>query len=137
MKFIVNSQVFAKQLQAISGVITNNNTVPIITCFHFHLDEGKLIAKATDLETTIITTIEVESGKLDGLTDIAVPSRLLLDILKNMDDAPLTFIVDDNNFSIKSFLVKASITLLATTPTHILRCLLWRILLPPTSLLLY
>lgn len=101
MKFIVNSQVFAKQLQAISGVITNNNTVPIITCFHFHLDEGKLIAKATDLETTIITTIEVESGSLDGLTDIAVPSRLLLDILKNMDDAPLTFIVDDNNFSIE------------------------------------
>ena len=40
MKFIINSQVFLKNLQAISGVITGNNTVAILNCFHFKLNEN-------------------------------------------------------------------------------------------------
>ena len=100
MKFIVNSQLFVKQLQAISSVITTNNTVPIINCFHMHLDDGLLTVRATDLGTTMITKIEVESNT-SGLCDIAVPSRLLLDILKSLDDVPMTFSVDDKTYSIE------------------------------------
>lgn len=100
MKFIINSLLFSKQIQSISGVITNNNTVPIINCFLFHLDENLLTIRATDLETTLVTKIEVESGRLEGLTDIAVPSKLLLDILKSLDDVPLTFSVDDATYGI-------------------------------------
>lgn len=100
MKFIINSLQLSKQVQALSGVITNNNTVPIINCFHFHLDEGFLTIRATDMETTLVAKVEVDSGRVEGLSDIAVPSKLLLDILKNLDDVPLTFAVDDNNFGI-------------------------------------
>lgn len=100
MKFIVNSQLFVKQLQAISGVLTTNNALPIISCFHFHLDEGKLTVKATDLNTTLVTTITDIETNTDGLTDIAVPSKLLLDILKSLDDVPMIFSVDEKNFGI-------------------------------------
>lgn len=100
MRFIVNSQVLLKQLQSISGVVTNNNTIPIISCFHFHLDEGMLTIKTTDLETTMIVQLEVETGTLTEVNEVAVPSRLLMDILKNMDDVPMTFIVDDSTFAI-------------------------------------
>ena len=100
MKFIINSLLFSKQIQSISGVITNNNTVPIINCFLFHLDENLLTIRATDLETTLVTKIEVESGRLEGLSDIAVPSKLLIDILKSLDDVPLTFSVDDATYGI-------------------------------------
>ena len=100
MKFIINSLLFSKQIQSLSGVLTNNNTVPIINCFHFHLDEGLLTIRATDLETTLVSKVEVETGTIDGLTDIAVPSKLLIDILKSLDDVPLTFSVDDTNYSI-------------------------------------
>ena len=96
MKFIINSLLFSKQIQSLSGVLTNNNTVPIINCFHFHLDDGMLTIRATDLETTLISKIEVETGNITGLTDIAVPSKLLLDIVKSLDDVPLTFNVDDS-----------------------------------------
>lgn len=96
MKFIVNSQAFFKQLQSISGVLTTSNTVPIINCFHFHLDENKLTVKATDLETTFITSIEVETGgAVKGRTDVAVQGKLLMDILKNLDDRPITMTIDD------------------------------------------
>ncbi|MBP5645070.1 MAG: DNA polymerase III subunit beta [Bacteroidales bacterium] len=100
MKFIINSQVLSRQLQLLSGVLTNNNTVPIINCFHFHLDEGMLTVRATDLETTLVSRIEVETGAMEGLSDIAVPSRLLLDILKSLDDVPLTFSVDNSSYAI-------------------------------------
>lgn len=100
MKFIINSLLFSKQIQSLSGVLTNNNTVPIINCFHFHLDDGMLTIRATDLETTLISKIEVETGNITGLTDIAVPSKLLLDIVKSLDDVPLTFNVDDSTYSI-------------------------------------
>ncbi len=100
MKFITNSLLLFKQIQSISGVITNNNTVPIINCFLFHLDENLLTIRATDLETTLVTKIEVESGRLEGLSDVAVPSKLLIDILKSLDDVPLTFSVDDDTYGI-------------------------------------
>ena len=101
MKFIVNSQLLVKHLQALSGVLTNNNTIPIIACFHFHLEENKLTIKATDLETTLVTTIEVETGHLDNPAEIAIPSRLLLDILKSLNDVPLTFNINESTYAVE------------------------------------
>lgn len=100
MKFIINSLLFSKQIQSLSGVLTNSNAVPIINCFHFHLDEGLLTIRATDLETTLVSKVEVEASRLDDITDIAVPSKLLLDIVKNLDDVPLTFSAEDNTYGI-------------------------------------
>ena len=100
MKFIINSLLLSRQIQSLSGVLTNNNTVPIINCFHFHLDENLLTIRATDLETTLVAKIEVESGRVEGLADIAVPSKLLIDILKSLDDVPLTFSVEDATYGI-------------------------------------
>ena len=45
MKFIVNSQQLLRQLQSLSGVLSSSNTMPIINCFHFHLEENSLTIK--------------------------------------------------------------------------------------------
>ena len=102
MRFIINSQLFLKHLNAISGVISStNNTVPIISCFHMHLEDNILTIKATDLETTMICRIELENARVEGIDTVAVPSKLLLDMLKNMDDAPLNFFVNADTYSIE------------------------------------
>ncbi|MCR4815707.1 MAG: DNA polymerase III subunit beta [Bacteroidales bacterium] len=101
MRFIINSQLFLKHLNSISGVITNNNTVPIISCFHMHLDDKVLTIKATDLETTMVSHIELENARVEGIDTVAVPAKLLLDMLKSMDDMPLNFSVDATTFSIE------------------------------------
>ncbi len=101
MRFIINSQLFLKHLSALSGVISNNNTVPIISCFHMHLDGNILTIKATDLETTLVTRIELENAKVEGIDSIAVPAKLMLDMLKSLDDVPLNFSVDASNFGIE------------------------------------
>ena len=100
MKFIVNSQQLHKQLQSLSGVLSSSNTMPIIGCFHFHLEENNLTIKTTDLTTTLMARMTVETGRMEHPEEVAVPSRMLLDILKTFDDVPLTFDVNPSNFSI-------------------------------------
>ncbi|WP_353778356.1 DNA polymerase III subunit beta [Winogradskyella sp. 3972H.M.0a.05] len=94
MKFIVSSTQLLKQLQVLGGVINNSNTLPILDNFLFELDNSKLTISASDLETTMSSSIDVES---DENGSIALPARLLLDTLKTFPEQPLTFVVEDNN----------------------------------------
>ena len=100
MKFIINSQLFSKTLQALSGVITNNNTVAILNCFHFQLKDNELTIRATDLETTLVSRIQLETSKEEGVNEVAVPAKILLDILKSFSDVPLNFSVNPDNYMI-------------------------------------
>ena len=94
MKFIVSSTQLLKQLQILGGVINSNNTLPILDNFLFELNENELKISASDLETTMSTIIEVESNEVSSL---AVPARLLLEILKTFPEQPLTFKVENNS----------------------------------------
>ena len=101
MKFIVNSQQLLKQLQSLSGVLSASNTMPIIGCFPMRLEETTLIMKTTDLSTTLMARLAVETGHMDQAEEVAIPSRMLLDILKTFDDVPLTFSVDTSTYTIE------------------------------------
>ena len=94
MKFIVSSTQLLKQLQILGGVINSNNTLPILDNFLFDLSNNQLEISASDLETTMSTTIAVDA---DETGSIAVPARLLLDTLKTFPEQPLTFVVEANN----------------------------------------
>ncbi|PZD79244.1 DNA polymerase III subunit beta [Mesonia sp. K7] len=94
MKFIVSSSYLLKQLQIVGGVINNTNTLPILDNFLFELKQNELKVSASDLESTITATLEVES---DSEGSIAVPAKLLLETLKTFPEQPLTFIAEENN----------------------------------------
>jgi DNA polymerase-3 subunit beta len=94
MKFIVSSTYLLKQLQVLGGVINSSNTLPILDNFLFELDNTTLTVSASDLETTMASTLNVES---DSKGSVAIPARLLLDTLKTFPEQPLTFVIEDNN----------------------------------------
>ena len=94
MKFIVSSSYLLKQLQVLGSVINSSNTLPILDNFLFELVAHKLKVSASDLETTMTATLEIES---DSTGSVALPAKLLLDILKTFPEQPLTFTVEDNN----------------------------------------
>lgn len=94
MKFIVSSSQLLRQLQTLGGVINNNNTLPILDNFLFELNKSELKISASDLETTITSTIDVES---ESNGSAAISARLLLDTLKTFPNQPLTFKTEDNN----------------------------------------
>ncbi|WP_128548008.1 DNA polymerase III subunit beta [Larkinella soli] len=100
MKFIVSSSVLLKQLSAINGVVATNPIVPILENFLFKVDSDReggpiLTATASDLQTTMITNIAVESSESGS---IAIPARLLLDTLRGLPEQPITFHVDTETF---------------------------------------
>ncbi len=98
MKFIVNSSYLLKQLSNINGVITTNPVVPILENFLFEIDKTSLTVTASDLQTSMITEITIESKEKGS---IAVPARILLDTLKNLPDQPVTFSIDESTYSIE------------------------------------
>jgi DNA polymerase III subunit beta len=98
MNFVISSTSLLKHLQGISGVLSTNNTLPILDNFLFEIVDGRLTVSASDLETTMRTSMEVEA-KEEG--KIAIPAKLLLDVLKNLPDQPCTFSVNPDNFAIE------------------------------------
>lgn len=98
MKFVVSSMELLGHLQAISRVISSKNTLPILDNFLFSLEEGVLEITASDLESTLITQIQLENT--DGTGVVAVPARILADILKEFPDIPLTFEIDPESLAI-------------------------------------
>ena len=98
MKFVVSSMELLGHLQAISRVISNKNTLPILDNFLFTLEDGNLEITASDLESTLITQIQLENT--DGSGTVAVPARILADTLKEFPDIPLTFEINTESLMI-------------------------------------
>jgi DNA polymerase III subunit beta len=98
MNFIVSSTNLLRHLQSISGVLSTSNTLPILDNFLFDITDGQLAISASDLETTMRTAMEVEASESGK---VAIPAKMLLDVLKNLPDQPCTFKVDKSNFGIE------------------------------------
>ena len=94
MKFIVSSSYLLKQLQVLGSVINSSNTLPILDNFLFELKKNELLVSASDLETTMSAVLTIDSNS-EG--SIAVPAKLLLEILKTFPEQPLTFTVEENS----------------------------------------
>jgi DNA polymerase III subunit beta len=93
MKFIVSSSSLLKHLQQISGVINANTVLPILEDFLFDVNKNRLAVTATDLETVMRVEMDIEA-KDSGR--VCIPSKILIDSLKNIPEQPLTFNIDKN-----------------------------------------
>lgn len=98
MRFIVSTSTLLKQLQAVNGASSSSTVLPILENFLFEIKEGTLTISATDLQTSMTTSLPVES-KENG--KVAIPSKILLETLKTLPDQPISFSVDDQTFSIE------------------------------------
>ena len=98
MNFIASSTTLLRHLQSISGVLNTSNTLPILDNFLFEITDGMLTVSISDLETTMMTKLEVQAEQ-NG--KIAIPAKLLLDVLKSLPDQPCTFKVNSSNFQIE------------------------------------
>ncbi|MBQ4390864.1 MAG: DNA polymerase III subunit beta [Paludibacteraceae bacterium] len=98
MKFNVSSTRLFAQLQAVSRVIAAKNSLQILEDVLFDLKGNELTLTASDGETTIRTSLEVENAEGEGM--VASGAKLLLETLKEFPEQPLTFHIDDQNFGI-------------------------------------
>ena len=99
MKFIVSSLKLLKAVQSLAGVINSNNTLPILDDFLFNISDNELRITASDLETTMIVMIQPDL--VEGAGEVTIPARLLIAILKNFPDIPVSFNIDENTLAIE------------------------------------
>ncbi|MGL5013874.1 MAG: DNA polymerase III subunit beta [Bacteroidales bacterium] len=98
MKFVVSSSEFLAHLQTIGRVINSKNTIPILDSFLFTLDEDVLTIKASDSETTLITSMRVADAEGSGV--FAIPAKMLIDPIRELPEQPLSIEVNDNNLEV-------------------------------------
>lgn len=98
MRFIVSTTTLLKHLQSVSGALSSSAVLPILENFLFEINEGNLIISATDLQTSMITSLAVEAKETGK---IAVPSKILLDTLKTLPEQPIAFSVDPQTYAIE------------------------------------
>ena len=87
MKFSVSSSALLSLLATTGKVISNKNTLPILDYFLMELSGNELKVTTSDLETTLIGSITVDSVESEGT--IAAPAKLMLDSLKEFSELPL------------------------------------------------
>lgn len=99
MKFILSSLRLLKAIQALSGVINSSNTLPILDDFLFDITEDELKITASDLETTM--TVSIKPDLIEGVGQVTIPARLLIDMMKNFPDIPVSFNIDETTLAIE------------------------------------
>ncbi len=100
MNFSVSKKDFFEALQKVIGVVPQKTTISILTCILMDLRNGILHLTGTDLEISITTTLSVNSEE-EG--SVAIPAKILLEIVRELPDVPLQISSDaDNKLIIKT-----------------------------------
>ena len=98
MKFVIPSTDLLNHLQSLVRVINAKNTLPALDNFLFTLNEKELTITASDLDTTLITVVELETA--EGSGSVGIDARRLLSTIREFNE-PLTFNIDTDNYSIE------------------------------------
>lgn len=99
MKFIVSRDILYRNLSAISGVMSSNNSMPILDNVLVTIQGDKLQLTASDLESTMTAVIELDNVEGEGC--VAVPAKLLVETLKLIPETPIVFVIDETTGVLK------------------------------------
>ena len=97
MKLEISSSSLYKKITSLSGVINSKPLIAILEDFLFSVKNNILSITASDLQTTITTKMKVQNA--DDFS-VAIPSKILLDTLKNLSNQNITIIAEENNKNI-------------------------------------
>lgn len=98
MKFNVSGKAFQTQLQAVSKVINAKNTMAILDNFLLKIEGDRLYITGSDSENIMTAWVDVMG--VEGEGEIAVPSKNLLEITKEVSGQPLEFDINPATLSI-------------------------------------
>lgn len=99
MRFTLSSSALNNRLQILSKVINAKNTLAILDCFLFEINNNQLNITASDNENVMQASVALD--ECEGECRFAVPNRTILDAVKELPDQPLHFDVDTSTFAIQ------------------------------------
>jgi|SRR5574344_617358 DNA polymerase III subunit beta len=98
MNFTVSSTELLNRLQSIGRVINTKSPLPILENFLLKLENENLTITASDLETTLTTTMPVKEAS--GNITVAISAKFLMDTLREFAEQPLKFDINQDNLAI-------------------------------------
>lgn len=99
MRFSISSTALSSKLNILSKVISPKNSINILECFLFEIQDGKLILTASDNTNMMKCSIDINESNANG--SFCVPNRIMLQSVKELADQPLTFDVNMDDYSIE------------------------------------
>ncbi len=96
MKFIVHGSTLARSLNSIMGLISKNNTIPIVENLLFELNDKTLSITASDLETVANVNIELQDADSIGISKVCVPAKEFYSLASQLTSRPLTMFVNED-----------------------------------------
>jgi len=96
MKFNVASKTLYSSLSAVSKVINSKNALTVLNNFLFTLSDNRLSVRASDMENSLVATLDVISAEGEG--SFCLDAHRMVDLLKEMPPQEMTFEIDDATF---------------------------------------
>ena len=93
MKFKANSKELREAIGRIIGVVPVRTTIPAIENLLLEANKKSLSISATDLEISMSTQIDIDSGA-DG--KVTIDAKEFFEIIRNLDESDIEISVDEN-----------------------------------------
>lgn len=95
MKFSILQSELLEGLQKVSGVVPARSATPVLENVLFECDEQQLKLTGTDLEVYITTSVQMSEIEEPG--SIAIPARVITEMIRSLPEIPIHFDLDENN----------------------------------------
>lgn len=99
MRLTISSTALASRLSALSKVFSSKNSIPILNCYLFEVNNNQLTITASDSENIMTTNLQLDEACENGI--FAVNNQTILDAVKELPEQPLTLDVDMATYAIK------------------------------------
>lgn len=99
MRFTLSSTALSSRLAALSKVLNSKNSLPILDCFLFEVNNNTLSVTASDSENMMKTSIALDYADAEGR--FAINSHTILDAMRELPEQPLTLDVDTESMAVK------------------------------------
>jgi len=95
----LSSAILSNRLITLSKVLNSKNSLQILDCILFDVNDGTLELTASDKENEMKTRIQLDEADADGR--FAINSRMIIDAVKELPEQPITLEIDMNSYSVK------------------------------------
>ena len=99
MRITLSSTVLANRLIALQKVQNSKNSLQILDCILFEVNNGKLQLTASDKENEMKIDIQLDECDVNGR--FAISSKTITDAVKELPEQPITIEIDENTYSVK------------------------------------
>lgn len=93
MRFTLSSSTLGNRLGLLAKVINAKNSISILDCFLFEIENGRLTVTASD--NANMMQLSMELNECEGDARFCIPNRTILSAVKEISEQPLTFDYDE------------------------------------------